>query len=527
MRVNLAGFNIDKSLIEKLPEDTIATPETISAAYARISRDPRDVSQLRAEARDQVKKARRSNQAIVFGMSHHSVAEHAYFNFDILQISRLALEELEARRIGAAYTEKSQRYITLQGDFVVPAEFSEEDKNAFKELVAFQNDFYLQNLEKLTDYQFASNPELSEKARIATEKGTSDKMNRAKNTLEGWAKEDARYSLSLATQAQLGMSFNARTLEHAIRIMRHSELAECRELSQKLFEVTKEVAPSLIILTDPQEFKKAFKTELKDDHFKYTRLNLKKIVKEMIGKYREVSSENVPEIISESNEKLILEHDVDKNIAAAIIHRNSLLSIEESFQIAAQILSDEANGKEFFSEVLKFISAFDSLPREFEFTGDLKYELVVSASNFAQLKRHRLMTLLSQDYDPTLGITIPASIKAIGADAELMEVCRKSEELYYEFLPKYGKAAEYCLTNAHRRKVLIVANPRELYHLSRLREDEHAQWDIKATAGNMMKLAKKAAPLSFMLSGGKDLFEEQKAEKEKKKQKAKSKKSKD
>ncbi len=309
--------------------------------------------------------------------------------------------------------------------------------------------------------------------------------------------------------------------------MRHSELAECRELSQKLFEVTKEVAPSLIILTDPQEFKKAFKTELKDDHFKYTRLNLKKIVKEMIGKYREVSSENVPEIISESNEKLILEHDVDKNIAAAIIHRNSLLSIEESFQIAAQILSDEANGKEFFSEVLKFISAFDSLPREFEFTGDLKYELVVSASNFAQLKRHRLMTLLSQDYDPTLGITIPASIKAIGADAELMEVCRKSEELYYEFLPKYGKAAEYCLTNAHRRKVLIVANPRELYHLSRLREDEHAQWDIKATAGNMMKLAKKAAPLSFMLSGGKDLFEEQKAEKEKKKQKAKSKKSKD
>ncbi len=507
MKVNLAGFNIDKSLIEKLPEDTIATPETISAAYARISRDPRDVPELRAEARDQVKKARRSNQAIVFGMSHHSVAEHAYFNFDILEISRLALEELEARRIGAAYTEKSQRYITLQGDFVVPTEFSKEDKNSFRELVAFQNDFYLRNLGKLTDYQFASNPELSEKAQIATEKGTSDKMNQAKNILEGWAKEDARYTLSLATQAQLGMSFNARTLEHSIRIMRHSVLAECRELSQKLFEVTKEVAPSLIILTDPQEFKKAFKTELKDDHFKYTRLNLKKYVKEMIKKYRGESSADVLETVAESNEKLILENDIDKNIAAAIIHRNSLLSIVESFQVAEQILSNERKGEAFFTEVLNFVCAFVPLPREFEFTGDLKYELIVSASNFAQLKRHRLMTLLAQDYDPTLGITIPSSIKAMRADAELVEVCRKSEELYFEFLPKYGKAAEYCLTNAHRRKVLIVANPRELYHLSRLREDEHAQWDIKATAGNMMKLAKKVAPLSFMLSGGKDQFE--------------------
>lgn len=504
MRVNLAGYNIDKSLIEKLPEDTIATPETISAAYARISRDPRDVPELRAEAREQVEKARRSNKAIVFGMSHHSVAEHAYFNFDIMQISRLALEELEARRIGAAYTEKSQRYITLQGDFVIPTEFSEDDKNAFKELVAFQNNFYLRNLEKLTDYQFASNPELSEKARIAFEKGTSDKMNQAKNTLEGWAKEDARYALCLATQAQLGLSFNARTLEHAIRIMRHSELAECRELAQKLFEVTKEVAPSLIILTDPQEFKKAFKTELQDDHYKYTRLNLKKIVKEMIGKYGGMSSKNLPEIISESNEKLILESDVDKNIAAAIIHNNSLLSIEESYKIAAQTLSNKANGKAFFEEVLKFISAFDPLPREFEFTGDLKYELVVSASNFAQLKRHRLMTLLAQDYDPSLGITIPTSIKAINAENDLNEVCCRSEELYFEFLPKYGKAAEYCLTNAHRRRVLVAINPRELYHFSRLREDKHAQWDIKATAGNMMKLAKKVASLTFMLSGGKD-----------------------
>ena len=507
MRVIIAGFNIDKNLIDKLPKDTIATPETISAAYARISRDPRDVPELRAEAREQVEKARRSNQAIVFGMSHHSVAEHAYFNFDILQISRLALEELETRRIGAAYTEKSQRYITLQGDFVIPKEFSVEDAKKFRELVKFQNDLYLRNLPKLIDHQFATNPDLAKQAEEAVAKGTSDKMNRAKNTLEGWAKEDARYALSLATQAQLGLSVNARTLEHAIRTMRHSELTECRELSQKLFEVTKEVAPSLIILTDPQEFKKAFKTELLDNNFKHTRRNLRKYVTELIKKFYGDMMEDLPEIMGFEYEKLIRSNEVDLNIASAIIHNSSKLPIEDAFRLASVILADEITGKEFFAETMKFISAFDSLPREFEFTGDLKFELVVSASNFAQLKRHRLMTILAQDYDPTLGITIPPSIKAIGAEDELLDVCRRSEELYFEFLPKYGKAAEYCLTNAHRRRVLIAANPRELYHISRLREDAHAQWDIKNTARNMLHLAKKAAPLSFMLSGGKDQFE--------------------
>ncbi len=508
MKVKLAGYNIDKSLIKQIADQDQATPETISAAYARISRDPRDVSELRKEALEQMEKARRSNKAIVFGMSHHSVAEHAYFNFDVLQISRLALEELEARRIGSAYTEKSQRYITLEGDFVCPAEFSIDDVEIFKALIKEQNTFYQRNLQRLIEYQFDTHPELSEQAKKAADKGVSNKMNRAKNTLEGWAKEDARYALSLATQAQLGLSFNARTLEHSIRIMRHSRLAESRELSLKLYDVTRRVTPSLIILSDPEEFRKTFKTELQDNHYKLTGSSLRKYVKQLIKGFSRKIRVVTPDLLIGKKEKLIREIDVDKNIAAAVIHKNSIITIEKAYQLADYIVKDQQRRDNFFAEVMKYISAFDSLPREFEFCGELKYELVVSASNFAQLKRHRLMTLLAQDYDPALGITIPTSIRSIGFDAELKDVCDKSEALYRDFLPKYGKAAEYCLTNAHRRRVLISVNPRELYHLSRLREDEHAQWDIKETAGGMIKLAKQVAPGSFLLASGKDKFQQ-------------------
>ncbi len=100
------------------------TPETLSAAYARISRDPRPADALRAAARQEIERARRSNQAIIFKMGHHSVAEHAVFNFDIIGVSRLALEEIEKFRL-CSFTEKSQRYIMLGDDFVIPREITD------------------------------------------------------------------------------------------------------------------------------------------------------------------------------------------------------------------------------------------------------------------------------------------------------------------------------------------------------------------------------------------------------------------
>jgi len=61
MKVLLAGYNVDYDLIRDLREKSgltqDITPETISAAYARISRSPKSVDQLRVDARAEVEKA--------------------------------------------------------------------------------------------------------------------------------------------------------------------------------------------------------------------------------------------------------------------------------------------------------------------------------------------------------------------------------------------------------------------------------------------------------------------------------------
>ena len=64
------------------------------------------------------------------------------------------------------------------------------------------------------------------------------------------------------------------------------------------------------------------------------------------------------------------------------------------------------------------------------------------------------------------------------------------------------------LTNAHKRRVLFKINLRELYHFSRLREDQHAQWDIRQTALQMSELIREKLPLASALLAGKDRFSE-------------------
>nr|HPQ42476.1 FAD-dependent thymidylate synthase [bacterium] len=254
MEIHLAGMNIDHSLlhdmesmlhdaadalarnpadhqkntelVEKLSRhlasDTI-TPETISAAYARISRDPRSVDQLRQEALQRVGKARRSNRNIIFGMGHSSVAEHAVFNLDIIGITRLLSEYIQSHRL-CSFTEKSQRYIRLETDYIIPPEI--------------RNTSLAKDYETFTRNRFRDYNEL---CRIICEDPSRD---------PSLAGEDARYILPLSVTTQMGMTINARTLERLLQRAASSNLQEFREFGKRLFSVIDGIAPSVIKYTE-------------------------------------------------------------------------------------------------------------------------------------------------------------------------------------------------------------------------------------------------------------------------------------
>ncbi len=475
MKVLLSGYNLDSSTIDELKQrsgwtkDNI-TPETLSAAYARISRDPRDIEELRKEAREEVDKSRKSNETIIFGLGHASVAEHAYFNFDIIGLSRFAVEQVQKFRM-ASFTEKSQRYITLEDDFVVPDEIKEAGfEKRFIELVKFQNENYHILYKALQQYLFDKHSEM-----ISTKNG--------KRTVDGWAKEDARYVVSMATESQFGMSINARSLENMLRQLRNSDLFECRELSQKLYDLVKDISPSIIKYIEPTEYDKTN--------------NLR--IKEYAGNLKIKSTKKI------TNEVELIDYtpEPDKKIAEIILSSLGGLSSAEAKESVNGF--DDVKLQEFYRTVFDKRTQHDPLKRYFEFA-DATFDLVVSSSNYAQLKRHRVASMLTSDYDVSLGFTLPENIKIIGMESKFNELMRITDKFYSELKSSLPYHAQYVLTNAHRRQLKLKMNFREIYHFMSLRLDEHAQWDIKNTAEKMLKDLVKIAPYSTMMCCGKSEF---------------------
>ena len=459
MKVILSGFNIESEMIEKLGGKIREhlTPEVISAAYARISRDPRSVAALRKDAREKVDKARRSNERIVFGLGHSSVAEHAVFNFDIMGISRLAVEELEHFRL-ASYTEKSQRYIRLGRDFAIPAELEQLGLDSdLRELQVDLHGFYERILERLI--------------------GNGEE--------EDVGKEDARYVMPLATSAQLGMTVNARELEYMVSRLAAHELSELRILGGRLADVAKEIAPSLIRYPEPTEYTRGMndtKREIADHGYVGTRVPTRLV------RLLEATPEG------------------DIRLAESLIFAAGRCSIAGARRAAVRL--GRHGRTELIMKAFRYMKPHDSAWREFERI-QFVFEVIVSSSCFAQLKRHRMATILPQRYSPVLGISVPDTIRRARAVSLLREGTKRAERLYRRIEKVEANACDYALTNAHRRRVLVGMNLRELYHFSRLRSDVHAQWEIRELSDEMCRLARRHAPAGARMLGGKDAFGKQ------------------
>jgi len=375
-----------------------------------------------------------------------------------------------------SYTEKSQRYIRLRDDHVVPEEIVQIGlRDAFEQLVGQQNRTYHLLYEKLREYVFSRHADLA-----------ADKANR--RTLEGWAKEDARYVTGLCTEGQLGMTLNARNLERMVQRLAAHPLHEVRELAALLHAPAREAAPSLVRHTQPSEGERQ------------ARERLQQLALTQLGHHQQQTLPGATGAVQ------LVGHtpDPDLQIVAALLHIGSGAPWTACHARARAL--DEAGRAEVIRTALSGLEAHDAAPRALEHVS-FRLDIIVSAACYGQLKRHRMASLSVQPYDPALGYTVPEAVERVGMTGELQRVMAESTRLYEKVLPQHPDAAAYALTQAHRRRVLVTINARELYHFSRLRQDTHAQWDIRALADRIVYLCRQVAPLTLMLACGKDAFE--------------------
>lgn len=455
MRVILAGYNIDSSLISKLDPEQ-ATPEVISAAYARISRSTKSVDELRAEALQEITKARRSNENIIFGLGHASVAEHAVFNLDIIGVSRLLTEAIETVRL-ASFTEKSQRYVTFQNDFVIPEELDGQDslRDEYTQTVGMLFSEYEESIAYLSRLYSREFPALP------------------RNEIAGKAKEDARYILPLATKTQLGMTINARSLENLLRRLAGHPMREARVLYSKLLDPVRAVCPSLVRYVEPDGFSGAFDCSL-----------LPASPSSQLTEVRILDSSCNP----------------DDRILAGLLYENSQSDFDACLHSITS-LPTETKGL-LWDEVFKGIKAWSKMPRAFELA-DFSLELTMSESCWAQFKRHRIGTMLKQSNPPQDPLILPAAIRSSERARIWADLHGRCISLAKSLAELHPRVQDYLRLNASPIRVVVKMNLRELYHFVRLRSDEHAQWEIRDLSRRIASRLREFAPRATAFLCGK------------------------
>ena len=215
-------------------------PEVVAVAFAKTSRSPKAFDEIAEELTDE--SSAQFHEKWVVGYGHASVAEHAVLSIAIENVSRYATEVIEANRL-ASYTEKSSRYqIFSPDDYYVPEEIDVSPlAKEYRSAVRWMFENYLNVQSKLDAF-------LRESDCLPQREGESERGYAAR--VRAYALDRARFLLPISALANVGMTANARVLEHAIQKMVSHELSEIRQIGESLKEVCQGAVPTLVKYAD-------------------------------------------------------------------------------------------------------------------------------------------------------------------------------------------------------------------------------------------------------------------------------------
>jgi thymidylate synthase ThyX len=437
------------------------SPETIAVAFAKTSRSPETFREIAAGLTDE--SSARFHEKWVVGYGHASVAEHAVLHIAMEDVSRLAVECIESNRL-ASYTEKSTRYQKWNTDqFFIPPEL---DGNPLR-------DKYVQTCKSL----FETYVQSLAPARLLAER---DNPRKEMETDEAYDRrirsryvDSCRFLLPAASLANVGMTANARVLEHAICKMLSHPLEEVRQIGKEVKQVTQAEVPTLVKYAD----RLPYLAETGRDF-------------EQVGK----SYEGIEVILDKTDWCRLVDYDVcgeNKILAAALFHFNNIpyevalekinsASIEERQHLAGQLL-----GK---------LGEHDTPLRELEHTS-YTFEILLDQGGYVELKRHRMMTQTPQPLTASLGYAVPLRVLEAGFEKPYRSAMEAALQTYEQLAEWNSHVASYVVPNGFNRRILLTLNLREAFAFCQLRSAGNAHFSMRRVAERMAEEIRRVHPL--------------------------------
>lgn len=433
-------------------------PETIAVTFAKTSRSPQSFREIAAGLTDE--KSAEFHEKWVVGYGHASVAEHAVLHVAVENISRLAVEVLESNRL-ASYTEKSTRYQKWDADaFQIPPELDRSPlRDKFIQTCRMLFETYRQSLPAVQAVVAETNPRNADENDAAWERRLRSKYV-----------DVCRYLLPAASLANVGMTINARALEHAIRKMLSHPLAEVRETGLEIKQAALESVPTLIKYADQVPYWQTAEVEL-------TAAAAKFAPQDKMGDWCQLIS---------------CAPDAENRALAAALYRfnaDSYTHILSRLESASQ-----SEREELAALALAKREKYDIPLRELEYAA-YTFDLVLDQGAYFELKRHRMMTQTPQPLSTRLGYALPRQMVAAGLETPFRQAMRAAQACYEEIAAFNPHAASYVVPNAFNRRVLLGCNWRSLDHFTALRSAPNAHFALRRVAQRMAAEVRAATPL--------------------------------
>ena len=395
----------------------------------------------------------------VLDYGHASVAEHAVLHLAVEDISRLACDQLENNRL-ASYTEKSSRYqVIARNSYHVPTELGERPqlRARYTETMDALFEAYHGLLEACIDRLKTANP------RREQETGNAHELR-----VRRMATDACRGVLPAATLTNVGVTANARTMEHAISKLLSSGLNETQELGETLMRQGRETVPTLI---------------------KYAARNpyLARASPEN-GQREELAEEE----LRPGARLVVFDPYGPERLAEILLYRNGGNNLERARRVIARGGTEEI--RRVVGEALAGMGSHDAPPREFEAVS-YTVELAMDYGALREFRRHRMMTPIFQPLTAALGTNVPTTITETGLEQKFKEATDASGELYTAMHAELPETAQYVVSHAHMQRTLLHINLRELYHMVRLRTSDRAHESIRVPMQKVIEQVELVHPM--------------------------------
>ncbi len=409
-------------------------------------------------------KARQFHEKWVVGYGHSSVAEHAVAHLAIEDVSIICSKVIEDTRL-AAYTEKSTRYVVFDPEkfYRPPSVMASRHAALYQEIVSGLLRAYTGLTEPVTEEIKRRHPRDDGQGAAAYAAAC-----RAK------ACDILRYLLPAATTTNIGVTINARVLEHLITKMLSHPLEEARACAAALKAEATHLIPTLIKYADRNAY-------MAETHAALEGEAARLLAGEAPAPSRPVTLVRYDERAEDMLVAAML-YEMSALPFTQVLGRVEKLPAEEKARILDEYLSDDRRGKH------------DQPLRALEHAY-YTFDILVDFGAFRDIQRHRMATQTPQELGPVHGYSTPPEIEAFGHRVTYDAWMARAEEAYRAIAGDFRREAAYVLPLAFRKRVLFTWNLREVHHFVQLRSAPQGHIAYRTIAQEVYRELERVQPL--------------------------------